>query len=155
LNYQNTVLAAQKDVENGLSQFRNGRTSTAVLADAVKSANLSTSLALARYKAGQTDYTTVLSAEQALLSVELSDTCAQNTAALGAVNTYRSLGGGWQIRNGGDVISEAVKKQMAERTNWGRMLTPKNHLPTIAPEDRPAESVSKNRPVWDLTNINK
>jgi hypothetical protein len=35
------------------------------------------------------------------------------------------------------------------------MLTPKNHLPAIAPEDRPAESVSKNRPVWDLTNINK
>ena len=155
LNYQNTVLSAQKDVENGLSQFRNGRTSTAVLADAVKSAKLSTSLALARYKAGQTDYTTVLSAEQALLSVELSYTSAQNTAALGAVNTYRSLGGGWQIRNGGDVISEAVKKQMAERTNWGRMLTPKNHLPAIAPEDRPAESVSKNRPVWDLTNINK
>jgi NodT family efflux transporter outer membrane factor (OMF) lipoprotein len=155
LNYQNTVLAAQRDVENGLSQFHNGRTSTAVLADAVKSAKLSTSLALARYKAGQTDYTTVLSAEQALLSVELSYTSAQNTAALGAVNTYRSLGGGWQIRNGGDVISEAVKKQMAERTNWGRMLTPKNHLPTIAPEDRPAESVSKNRPVWDLTNINK
>ena len=155
LNYQNTVLAAQKDVENGLSQFRNGRTSTAVLAAAVQSAKTSTSLALARYKAGQTDYTTVLSAEQALLSVELSYTGAQNAAALGAVNTYRSLGGGWQIRNGGDVISEAVKKQMAERTNWGRMLAPKNHLPAIAPEDRPAESVPRSRPIWDLLNINK
>ena len=155
LNYQNTVLAAQKDVENGLSQFHNGRTSTAVLAEAVQSAKTSTSLALARYKAGQTDYTTVLSAEQALLSVELSYTGAQSAAALGAVNTYRSLGGGWQIRNGGDVISEAVKKQMAERTNWGRMLTPKNHLPAIAPEDRPAESVPRSRPIWDLLNINK
>ena len=155
LNYQNTVLAAQKDVENGLSQFHNGRTSTAVLAEAVQSAKTSTSLALARYKAGQTDYTTVLSAEQALLSVELSYTGAQNAAALGAVNTYRSLGGGWQIRNGGDVISEAVKKQMAERTNWGRMLAPKNHLPAIAPEDRPTESVPRSRPLWDLLNINK
>ena len=155
LNYQNTVLAAQKDVENGLSQFHNGRKSTAVLAEAVQSAKTSTSLALARYKAGQTDYTTVLSAEQALLSVELSYTSAQSAAALGAVNTYRSLGGGWQIRNGGDVISEAVKKQMAERTNWGRMLTPKNHLPAIAPEDRPAESVPRSRPIWDLLNINK
>jgi len=155
LNYQNTVLAAQKDVENGLSQFHNGRMSTAVLAEAVQSAKTSTSLALARYKAGQTDYTTVLSAEQALLSVELSYTGAQNAAALGAVNTYRSLGGGWQIRNGGDVISEAVKKQMAERTNWGRMLAPKNHLPAITPEDRPAESVPRSRPLWDLLNINK
>ncbi len=155
LDYQNTVLAAQKDVENGLSQFHNGRTSTAVLAEAVQSAKTSTSLALARYKAGQTDYTTVLSAEQALLSVELSYTGAQNAAALGAVNTYRSLGGGWQIRNGGDVISEAVKKQMAERTNWGRMLAPKNHLPAIAPEDRPTESVPRSRPLWDLLNINK
>ncbi|MFZ4774051.1 MAG: efflux transporter outer membrane subunit [Terrimicrobiaceae bacterium] len=155
LNYQNTVLTAQKDVENGLTQFYNGRASMAFLAQAVKSARTSTTLAISRYKAGQSDYTTVLSAEQAQLSVELNYANAQSGTVTGVVNTYRSLGGGWQIRNGGDVISDAVKKQMAERTNWGRMLKPQNHLPVIPPEDRPAESVSKNRPIWKLLNVNQ
>ncbi len=155
LTYQNTVLTAQKDVENGLAQFSNGRAGMAFLAEAVKSAKLSTTLAIARYKSGQSDYTTVLSAEQALLSVELSYANAQSGTVTGVVNTYRSLGGGWQIRNGGDVISEAVKKQMAERTNWGRMLKPQNHLPAVPPEDRPAASVSKSRPIWKLLNVNQ
>jgi len=155
LNYQNTVLNAQKDVENGLTQFSNGRASMNILAQAVKSAKLSTSLAITRYKAGQADYTTVLSAEQAQLSVELSYASAQSAAVTGVVNTYRSLGGGWQIRDGGDVIPESVKHQMAERTNWGRMLKVKNHLPAVSPEDRPAESVPKSRPIWKLLNVNQ
>jgi len=155
LTYQNTVLSAQKDVENGLTQFYNGRASMVFLAEAVQSARTSTALAISRYKAGQSDYTTVLSAEQAQLSVELNYANAQSSAVAGVVNTYRALGGGWQLRNGGDVISEAVKKQMAERTNWGRMLEPQNHLPAVSPEERPAEAVPKNRPIWKLLNVNQ
>lgn len=155
LSYQNTVLEAQADVENGISQYYNGKQSQEILAKAVKSAQLSTDLSIVRYKAGQTDYTTVLTSEQSLLSVQLSYAEAQGNTALGLVNTYRSLGGGWQIRNGGDVISEATKKQMADRTNWGRMLNVKNHLPTISPEDQPADAVPKDRPLWKLLNVNE
>jgi hypothetical protein len=42
------------------------------------------------------------------------------------------LGGGWQIREGGDVISSDVKAEMARRTNWGKMLEPGWHLPDVA-----------------------
>ncbi|MCX6977144.1 MAG: TolC family protein [Verrucomicrobia bacterium] len=155
LAYQNTVLTAQKDVENGLTQFYQGRASMAYLEAAVKSAKLTTSLALARYKAGQTDYTTVLTAQQSQLSVELSYATAQSATVTGVVNTYRSLGGGWQLREGHDVISDAVKKQMADRTNWGKMLQPQNHLPISSPEDRPADSVPKHAPLGKLLNVNQ
>jgi hypothetical protein len=35
------------------------------------------------------------------------------------------------------------------------MLAEKNHLPQVSPEDRPADAVPKNRPIWNLININK
>ncbi|MFI0348672.1 MAG: efflux transporter outer membrane subunit [Chthoniobacterales bacterium] len=155
LTYQNTVLSAQKEVENGLSSYKHGRQSMLFLAEAVKAAKQSTKLALVRYKEGQADYTTVLTAQQQQLSVENSYVCAEAGAVLGIVSTYRALGGGWELRNGRDVISDDVKKQMADRTNWGRMLAAKNHLPSLATEDKPAKSVPKHGPLWDLLNVNK
>ncbi|MBX9742629.1 MAG: efflux transporter outer membrane subunit [Chthoniobacterales bacterium] len=150
LNYQNTVLSAQKDVENGLSAYRHGRDGMLFLAEAVKSAKQSTKLAMVRYIQGQADYTTVLTAEQKQLDVESSYVSSQGSTVLGVVSTYRALGGGWQLRNGRDVIPEEVKQQMAKRTNWGRMLSTNNHLPRISPEDRPAKWVPK---VWSLKNL--
>ena len=155
LNYQNTVLSAQKEVENGLSSYKHGREGMLYLAEAVKAARQSTKLAMVRYKEGQADYTTVLTAEQQQLSVENSYVSAEGSTVLGMVATYRALGGGWQLRIGRDVISDDVKKQMADRTNWGRMLATKNHLPAIATEDKPAKNVPKHSPLWDLLNVNK
>lgn len=150
LNYQNTVLAAQKDVENGLSAYHHGKEGMAFLAEAVKAAKQSTKLAMVRYMQGQADYTTVLTAEQQQLNVENSYVSAQGSTVVGVVSTYRALGGGWQLRNGRDVIPEEVKQQMAKRTNWGRMLQEKNHLPRISPEDRPAKWVPKIWSLWGL-----
>lgn len=155
LNYQNTVLNAQKEVENGLSSYYHGHQSMLFLAEAVKAAQQSTKLALVRYKQGQADFTTVLTAQQQQLSVENSYVSAQGSTVLGIVATYRALGGGWQLRVEHDVISDNVKKQMAERTNWGRMLAAKNHLPSIPTEDKPAHNVPKHAPLWNLLNVNK
>ena len=92
----------------------------------------STDLALIQYKGGQTDYTTVVSAEQNQLAVEDSLASNQGNVALGIISVYRALGGGWQIREGHDVISDEVKAEMARRTDWGRMLEPARHLPASA-----------------------
>ena len=155
LNYQNTVLSAQKEVENGLSAYYHGKESLHYLGEAVKAAKQSTKLAIVRYKEGQADYTTVLTAQQQQLLAENSYAAAQGSTVIGVVATYRALGGGWQIRNGHDVISDEVKKQMTDRCNWGRMLQPMHHLPRKAPEQTPANTVPKNHPFWDLLNVNK
>ncbi len=84
---------------------------------------------MVQYKGGQTDYTTVLTAEQVQLSAEDSLASAQGNEVLGLISVYRALGGGWQIRNGRDVLSTEVKEEMARRTNWGRLLEPAQHLP--------------------------
>lgn len=145
LHYQNTVLNAQREVEDGLAAFANEQRTVTLLMQAATSARRSTDLALIQYKGGQTDYTTVVSAEQNQLAVEDSLASNQGNVALGIIAVYRALGGGWQIREGHDVISDEVKAEMARRTDWGRLLEPGHHLPqgSLA-KDTPKPGATRN-----------
>jgi NodT family efflux transporter outer membrane factor (OMF) lipoprotein len=133
LNYRNTVLAAQQEVENGLASFADEQRALISLNRAADSARRSTELAMIQYKGGQTDYTTVLTAEQQELGVENAVASTKGNVALGLIAVYRALGGGWEVRGDNDVISDAVKAEMARRTDWGRMLAPSHHLPAASP----------------------
>ncbi len=104
---------------------------------AANTARRASELSLIQYKAGEADYTTVLSTEQAQLSVEDSVASSQGNVALGLISIYRALGGGWEIRHGRDVISDEVKAEMGQRTNWGKMLKPEQHLPKVSPVAEP------------------
>jgi outer membrane protein TolC len=132
LNYQNTVLKAQAEVENGLSAFFSGRQTMGYLDEAAGTAKRSTDLALVRYEQGQNDFTVVLTAEQQQLVIDNAVVSSHGSTILALISVYRALGGGWQIREGGDVISSQVKEEMARRTNWGKMLQPSWHLPDVA-----------------------
>ena len=137
LNYQNTVLTAQQEVESGLSAFYTEMQALGNLSTAATAARRSTELSLNQYKSGEADYTTMLSTEQAQLSVEDSVATSQGNVALGLISIYRALGGGWEMRAGRDVISDEVKAEMGRRTNWGKMLKPEQHLPKVSPVEEP------------------
>jgi NodT family efflux transporter outer membrane factor (OMF) lipoprotein len=126
LNYQNTVLQAQQEVEDARAAFAAARASLGTLTDAAQSARRSTELAIVRYKEGASDYTTVLSAEQQQLQVEDGLASARGSVPLAVVSLYRALGGGWQLREGDNLLPAATRSQMERRTNWG-------HLPEGAP----------------------
>jgi NodT family efflux transporter outer membrane factor (OMF) lipoprotein len=134
LNYQNTVLTAQEEVENGLSAFYTELRALSSLTAAAAAAHRSTELSMIHYRSGETTYTTVLSTQQAQLSVDDSVASSRGSVALGLISIYRALGGGWELRQGGDVISDAVKTEMGQRTNWGKMLKSEQHLPATSPE---------------------
>ena len=129
LNYQNTVLKAQQEVEDGLVAFREQQKAVDSYTEAAQAARRSTQLAMTEYKGGQTDYTTVLTAEQAQLVIEDDLATARGNVVLGLVSLYRALGGGWAVETGDDVVSQDVKTAMARRTNWGKLLEPARHLP--------------------------
>jgi len=133
LNYQNTVLVAQKEVADGLSAFYNQQMVLTNLLEAAFNAHRATTLSIVEYKAGEDDYTTVLSAEQTQLSVEDAVVTAKGSVVLGLIDIYEALGGGWEIRDGHDVIPDDVKAAMAKRTNWGKMLERDHHLPKNSP----------------------
>jgi NodT family efflux transporter outer membrane factor (OMF) lipoprotein len=122
LNYQNTVLAAQQEVEDGFSSLATSERATEFLAQAVGAARKSTELSLFQYKSGEADYTTVLSAAGAEYAVEDSLVQAQGNVLLSVVSIYRALGGGWQVRDGIGFVSDEVAQEMSERTDWGDMI---------------------------------
>ncbi len=137
LAYQNTVLQAQREVEDALIAFLKSQERAQKLADAVAAAQSSMDLATKQYREGITDFTTVLTAQQALLAQQdhLANTLGDIAANL--VRVYRALGGGWQLREGQDVIPAHIRTAMAQRTNWGRLLA----VPPV-----PASSTEERRP---------
>jgi NodT family efflux transporter outer membrane factor (OMF) lipoprotein len=124
INYQNTVLKAQRDVENGLSGFLQGRQQVAFLHASASAANDALSVAIAQYRIGTRDFTTVLTAEQNLYQAQNDLAVAMGQVSVSLTTTYRALGGGWQIREGNDFVSDATRTEMRSRTNWGYVLPP-------------------------------
>jgi len=124
ITYQQTVLNAQQEVENGISGFILSREQAEYLREAVKAAEGALRIAILQYQQGIADFTTVIQAEQNLLSAQNSLAVATGNIALGLVATYRAVGGGWQIRLGNDFVPAATQHEMMNRTNWGSLLTP-------------------------------
>jgi hypothetical protein len=52
------------------------------------------------------------------------------------VSIYRALGGGWQIRQGQELLPEGTRKEMKDRTNWGRLPDSGPTLPATEEEPR-------------------
>ena len=136
VTYQNTVLSAQQDVEDNLTGFLRTQEQAASLKESVAAAQSSLNLALIQYREGITDFTTVLTAQQALLSAEDSLASALGNISMYLVGVYRSLGGGWQIREGQDFVPVETRKEMEKRTNWGKLLTPASQPPPTPEEER-------------------
>jgi len=133
INYQNTVLEAAREVEDGLAGFIGAKSAAAYLSDSVKSAQQAVDLSMIQYREGATGFQRVLDSQQQLLVQQDQYTSAKGNIVLNLVATYKALGGGWQIRSGNAFIPETRQQQMRERTDWGELL-PGETLP----EDLPA-----------------
>ena len=124
VSYQNTVLTAQQEVEDNLVAFLRSQERAKYLAESTEAAQNSLDLATLQYGQGITDFTTVLTAQQALLSEQDSLANTLGEISTNLVGVYRALGGGWQIREGKDIVPDSIKEQMAKRTDWGGLLSP-------------------------------
>ena len=122
--YQETVLRAQQEVEDGLTGFLQSQKRLVSLEEAAAAAKRSAELALIQYREGATDYTTVLTAQAALLTQQDSLATGQGDVPQGLIAVYRALGGGWEIREGQRFLPADVTQVMGNRTNWGGLLEP-------------------------------
>ena len=151
MTYQNTVLQAQQEVEDALAGFLRAEERAWFLAESAAAAGRSLKLARAQYREGVADFTVVLTAQQALLTEQDNLASTVGSVASNMVAIYRALGGGWQIREGRDLVPDDVKEVMAKRTNWGRLLDPAVYIPAEArsgiPESREDKSLIRS-PDW-------
>ena len=93
--YKSTVLGALQDVENGLVAIRTANDRARELAVAAEAANNAAILARSQYRAGLTDFRTLLTAEQSLLSARDGLANAKAAQATSLIQLYLALGGGW------------------------------------------------------------
>src|SRR6516165_6693316 len=149
VDYQNAVLSAQKEVENGLTTFLQGREQVDYLRQSVAAASAALGLAFIQYNLGTRDFTTVLTAEQNLYTAQNELAMAEGSVSTGLASVYRALGGGWEIRADNEFVPAATAEEMRNRTNWGELLPPRGTpqpsvpaLPTpadVSPNPRPPE----------------
>jgi NodT family efflux transporter outer membrane factor (OMF) lipoprotein len=123
-SYQNTVLRAQQEVEDALTGFQQARKGLIRWEEAVRAAKKSADLAMIQYRLGATNYTTVITAQQALRSAQESMAIDQGSVPQALIAIYRALGGGWELRVGNPFLSVDITTSMGKRTNWGQLLDP-------------------------------
>ena len=120
--YENVVLNAAREVEDGLVGFLRAQEEVGHLEQAVLASQKSVELSLFQYEAGLIDYQRVLNSQASLLGQQDSLADARGRILNSLVSTYRALGGGWQLREGKSFVDPDIMNEMRERTNWGELL---------------------------------
>jgi len=125
--YQNTVLKAYQEVEDALVAFLKAQKRAEFLAGSTAAAESAFDLVMQQYREGLKDFTAVLIAEQALLNEQDNLAVTLGNLSSDLVAVYRGLGGGWEIREGKELVPPEVKEEMAKRTDWGGLLAPESY----------------------------
>lgn len=112
-SYRQTVLTALEDVENSLVSLQTAKARHAQFLEALDAANNTAILARSQYRAGLTDFQTLLEAERSLISARDGLANSLGDEALSVVRLYRALGGGW------DPL--ATPEQLATSESEGRI----------------------------------
>jgi multidrug efflux system outer membrane protein len=93
--YENTVLAAFREVEDALVEIATYRNELAAVDRQQKAAKNANDLSKERYDKGVSSYLEVLDTERTLFNAELQQSDLQQQYRNAFVNLYKALGGGW------------------------------------------------------------
>ncbi len=131
--YQQKVLEADEEVENGLVTFLQSQETARYLNEAVKAAQESVQLAIDQYRDGKVDFNRVFLLQRELVREQDRYAEARGEIARGLIQVYRALGGGWQIRCG-DSGCPPTEVPLAE-------VNPQPPAPDQLPEPRKLEPI--------------
>lgn len=120
-DYRRTVLQAQGEAESSLVAFFQSLLQLEELRQAADAAQRAADVSMEQYMEGMVDFNTVVSTLRTLASQQDQLASIQGTVAANLVEVYRSLGGGWEIRQGanaGDLIPVEIQDEMRERVKY-------------------------------------
>lgn len=123
VTYQNSVLKASQEVEDGIVGFLKALEATSAQQDAVIAARRSVDLASIQYLDGAVDFQRVLDAERAQLQEENNLVRLRSKVATDVISLYKALGGGWEMSVGQPFVSDATRIEMEKRTDWGNLFS--------------------------------
>ena len=110
-HYKNTVLNAQREVEDAMVAFTRAKEEEQFLKESVAAAQRSVTISSLQYKEGLVDYQRVLDSQRflAIQADRLTEVSGQVGTNL--VATYKALGGGWQIREDEESFRQKTETQ--------------------------------------------
>ncbi len=109
IDYQNTVLAASKEAEDGIVSFLKERERVTALTESAAQAKRAVDIATTQYRRGKINFQPVVYMQQILADRQDQLATARGTVVVNVVSIYRALGGGWQTRmTGGGMPEEGV-----------------------------------------------
>ena len=94
--YQQTVLKANQEVEDGLVTFLKAKQRADLLKTSVDEAVEAVKLVQVQYEKGTADFTRVTQLQEALVVQQDNFAQAQGEIARGLIRVYKGLGGGWE-----------------------------------------------------------
>jgi outer membrane protein TolC len=95
--YRSAILVALEETENALVAYANEQERRDHLDATVKSDETAFELATVQYKAGLTDFLTVLDAQREMYANQDLLAQSQTQVTTGLIRLYKALGGGWSI----------------------------------------------------------
>jgi outer membrane protein TolC len=128
--YQNTVLKASQEVEDGIVGFLKTLEAISAQQNAMTAARRSVELASLQYREGAIDYQRVLDSQRTLLQQENNLVNLRSNAATNVISLYKALGGGWEMSVGQPFVPNPIVTEMQNRTNWGNLLSTQTTDPT-------------------------
>lgn len=96
LQYQQTVLTAGREVEDGLVQFIQAQQQARRLEDGVSQSERSVELVVKQFEGGITDFNRVFTTQAQLVIQQDQMATARGNIALNLIQVYRAMGGGWE-----------------------------------------------------------
>ena len=119
-DYYQTVLEAQGEVENAIVAFIASKQQVGDYTQAVNSSQNAATLSQLQYRDGLVNFNTVIGILQTLATQQDILVQTQGNTATDLINIYKSLGGGWEIRNNQDPVDflpQRMKDEMKARTS--------------------------------------
>ena len=126
VDYRNTVLQAQGDVENAIVAYLKSHEQLASYKLAADASQRAVDVATIQYQEGAVDFNTLINTLSANVQQQDLLSSTRGSVATNLVQVYKALGGGWEIRENKDpvdLLPAAMKEEMRERTKvWDGVL---------------------------------
>jgi NodT family efflux transporter outer membrane factor (OMF) lipoprotein len=126
VDYRDTVLQAQGDVENAIVAYIKSHEQVVSYRRAAEASQRAVNISTAQYQNGLVDFNTVITTLSANAQQQDLLASTQGSVATNLVAVYKSLGGGWEIRDNKDpvdLLPAAMKDEMRKRTKaWEGVL---------------------------------
>jgi NodT family efflux transporter outer membrane factor (OMF) lipoprotein len=132
VGYEDTVLRAAQEVEDGLAGLVHSREAEVFARNAAEAADRSVHLAFLQYREGAIDFQRVIDAERSLLQEQNNLAQTRSSLETSAISVYKALGGGWEMRKGQPILPQGMQEEMRKRTNWGDYFSEPPRSPTTS-----------------------